>query len=141
MPINSPQKRPSHWKSHTPIMRGGASYRYNWCWPTREHYANYESSDWTEPGTLPTYAYAIGFNPSILVFTVSPEPRIASPLDTQLIKRQKRFVGSWCLSYRKLTSTMEDQGDTPPPVPRDFFMTYCIMVNIWNEQLITAKMP
>ena len=90
---------------------------------------------------MPTYAYAIGFNPSILVFTVSPEPRIASPLDIQLIKRQKRFVGSWCLSYRKLASTMEDQGDTPPPVPRVFFMTYCIMVNIWNEQLITAKMP
>jgi len=34
---------------------------------------------------------------------------------------------------------MEDQGDIPPPVPRVFFMTYCTMINIWNEQLITAK--
>lgn len=80
MPINSPQKRPSHWKSRTPIVKGGASY--NRYWPTREHYANYESSDWTEPGTMPTYAYAIGFNPSVLVFTVSPESRLASLSDS-----------------------------------------------------------
>ena len=139
MPINSPQKRPAHWKSHTPIVRGGASYRYNWYWPTREHYANYEPSDWTEPGTMPTYAYAIGFNPLFLFsLSVRNQDQLHSQTPNSL-SRQKRFVGSWCLSYRKLASTMEDQGDIPPPVPRVLFMTYCTMINIWNEQLITAK--
>lgn len=36
---------------------------------------------------------------------------------------------------------MEDKAEILPPISRVFFMTSHIMVNIWNEQLIIAKMP
>lgn len=50
-------------------------------------------SDWKEPETMPTNAHAIGFNPSITVFTVRMGQRIASPSDSQVIKLAEKF--SW----------------------------------------------
>lgn len=71
---------------NTPIMKGGACSWYNLCWPSREQYANFDCSHWTEPGKIPNNAWAVGFNPSIPIFTVSLGPRIVSHLDSQLIK-------------------------------------------------------
>lgn len=118
---------------NTLIMRGGVSVGNNLCWPSRKQYANFDCSDWTEPGRTPTNAHATGFNPFIFVSMVSLGARLPPPAPTQLTKLtgEVSSLRSWCLSYR----------NPPLPLFPVLFMTSPIMVNIWNEQLIIAAMP